>query len=234
MCGSRLVNPADAPPAESLHQDRLGAAGGKRSRLEKTVAEHIHGYTYGASGLARSPVSLDELESLKVSVGFTVEDERALRLAGEVLTKQTEQIVDLWRSGIIAAIPNLARHSRSPEGNPLPAYSVNSGLRLQQWILDTCLRPYDQDWLDYQHEIALRHTSVKKNRTDDVQSTPYIPLRDILAFIAVMNETIKPFLAAKRDSAETVSKMHEAWCKSMQLQMALWAKPYMDDAANEW
>jgi hypothetical protein len=107
---------------------------------------------------------------------------------------------------------------------------------LEQWILDTCLRPYDKDWLNYQQEIALRHTSVKKNQTDGVQSTPYVPLRDILAFIAVMNETIKPFLAAKGHSPEDVQKMHQAWCKSMQLQMALWAKPYADPdrALNEW
>jgi hypothetical protein len=204
--------------------------------VPKTVADNIHGYTYGDSGLARSPVSLDELESLKVSAAFTAEDERYLRLAGEVLGQQTEPIVALWRGKFIAGAPHLARHARSLEGGPLPDYSANSGLRLEQWILDTCFRPYDQDWLDYQHEIALRHTSVKKNQTDGVQSTPYIPLRDIVAFIGVMNETIKPFLAAKGDSAETVSKMHDAWCKSMQLQMALWAKPYMDGAhaANEW
>jgi hypothetical protein len=30
--------------------------------------------------------------------------------------------------------------------------------------------------------------------------------------------------------------MHQAWCKSMQLQIALWAGPYTDtkQAPNEW
>jgi hypothetical protein len=197
----------------------------------KTVSEHIHGYTYGASEVAPSPVSLEELEALKVSVGFTAETERFLRLAGDVLGHQTERIVLRWRSDIIASIPNLARHSRSPEGNPLPDYLAKSNLRFQQWILDTCLRPYDQDWLNYQQEIALRHTSIKKNHTDNVQSTPFVPLRDIVAFVAVMNETIKPFLAAKGNSQEEVTGMHHAWCKSMQLQIALWARPY---AGKEW
>jgi hypothetical protein len=204
--------------------------------LQKTVAQHMNGYTYGTSEVASSPVTLDELEALKVSVGFTAENEHFLKLAGEVLSQQVERIVQHWRSEIIQGIPNLARHSRSPEGNPLPDYLANSSLRFQQWILDTCFRPYDQDWLNYQQEIALRHTSIKKNKTDGVQSTPYVPLRDILAFIAVMNETIKPFLAAKGNSEEEVSKMHQAWCKSMQLQMALWAEPYTDknQALNEW
>lgn len=202
----------------------------------KTVAEHIHGYTYGTADVPASAVTLGELEALKVSVGFTSENQRYLQLAGEVLSDQTRRIVERWRSEIIAGIPNLAQHSRSPEGNPLPDYLAKSNLRFEQWILDTCLRPYDRDWLNYQQEIALRHTAVRKNQTDGVQSTPYVPLRDILAFIGVMNETIKPFLAVKGHSVEDVEKMHQAWCKSMQLQMALWARPYSDPslALNEW
>jgi NAD(P)-dependent dehydrogenase (short-subunit alcohol dehydrogenase family) len=35
-------------------------------------------------------------------------------------------------------------------------------------VLDTCLRPYDQDWINYQQEIALRYTSLKKNKIDGV------------------------------------------------------------------
>jgi hypothetical protein len=144
--------------------------------------------------------------------------------------------VDHWRSGIIANIPRLARHSRSPEGEAIPHYLAQSNLRFQQWILDTCLRPYDQDWIDYQQEIALRHTSLKKNQTDGVRSTPHVPLRDIIAFVAVMNETIKPYLAAKGHTAAEVDKMHLAWTKSLQLQLALWTRPYMDatPGAEEW
>jgi hypothetical protein len=202
----------------------------------KKVIESIPGYSYGAPDVPRSPVSTHDLESLKISAGFTDEDQRYLRLAGEVLSDQTERIVEHWRSGIIASIPNLARHSRTPEGDPIPQYLKNSNLRFRQWILDTCFRPYDQDWINYQQEIALRHSSSKKNKVDDVRSTPYVPLRDVLAFIAVMNETIKPYLAAEGHSAEEVDKMHRAWCKSMQLQLALWVGPYTSpgQSPQEW
>jgi len=202
----------------------------------KMNAEAIPGYSYGDSDVGTSPVSMREFEQLKISAGFTQEDERYLRLAGEVLADQTEKVVQHWRSGIIASIPNLAQHSRTPEGDPLPEYLARSNRRFEQWILDTCLRPYDQDWLNYQHEIALRHTSVKKNQVDGVRSTSYVPLRDVIAFIAVMNETIKPYLAAKGHSGEEVDKMHKAWCRSLQLQAALWAKPYSDVArsSSEW
>ena len=196
----------------------------------KQVSEHIPGYSYGTAEVAPSPLSMRELEELKISAGFTDEDQRYLRLAGEVLRDQTEQIVDHWRSGIIASIPHLARHSRTPEGNAIPQYLAASNLRFQQWILDTCLRPYDQDWLNYLQEIALRHTMLKKNQTDGVRSTPQVPLQDAIAFVAVMNETIKPYLAAKGNSADEVDKMHRAWCKSIQLQLALWVDPYIEAA----
>jgi len=202
----------------------------------KKVAESIPAYTYGTPEVAASPISLDELQALRISVGFTTEDERFLHLAGEVLTGQTQQIVAHWRSGIIAGISNLARHSRTPENEPNPAYLAASNLRFEQWILDTCLRPYDQDWLNYQQEIALRHTSIKKNQADGVRSTSFVPFRDVVAFTAVLNETIKPYLANNGHNKDDVDAMHLAWTKSIHMQIALWTKPYMDLAQtkNEW
>lgn len=197
-------------------------------------SKSIHGYAYGSHNLSSSPVTLRDLESLKTTVSFTPEDEQLLKLAGEVLLDQTEQVVDLWRRETIANIPNLARHSRSLEDQPLPEYIEQSNLRFREWILDTCLRPYDQDWLDYQHEIALRHTRKKKNMTDGVCSTSHVPFRDITAFVVVMNETIKPFLAAKGHPQSIVDGMHGAWCKSVQLQLALWAHPYSLQGVSEW
>jgi Protoglobin len=202
----------------------------------KKAAEQIPAYTYGTTAVQVSPVSLDELEKLKISAGFTAQDEQFLRLAGQALAGQTKQIVDHWRSGIIAGIPHLARHSRTPEGDAIPQYLAQSNLRFEQWILDTCLRPYDQDWLNYQHEIALRHTSLKKNQVDGVRSTGFVPFHDIVAFVAVMNETIKPYLASRGNTADEVEGMHRAWCKSLQMQIALWSRPWLDAArsSNEW
>lgn len=196
----------------------------------------IPGYSYGSAEVARSPIGPAEFAELKVSAGFTEDDERYLRLAGEVLQDQTDNVVRHWRSSIIAGVPNLARHSRSTTDEAIPAYLERSNARFSQWILDTCLRPYDQDWVDYQQEIALRHTGAKKNQVDGVRSTPFVPLRDVIAFLGVMNDTIKAYLASKGHSEEDVKRMHAAWCKSMQLQMALWIGPYSDSrqAPKEW
>ncbi len=145
----------------------------------RKIANEIPGYTYGTAEAARSPVSLADLELLKKTVNFTEEDQRYLRMAGEVLASQTEEVVKKWR-GVIAANPHLAQYSLGPEGKPDAHYSADSGLRFRQWVLDTCFRSYDQDWLNYQQEIALRHTSVKKNKTDHVESAAYIPLRYVI------------------------------------------------------
>jgi hypothetical protein len=199
-------------------------------------AADVAGYSYGGADVAKSPVSVQELAELRRSAGFTQEDQRYLQLAGAVLEDQTERIVHHWRNEIIASVPNLARHSRTPEGDPIPTYLERSNARFRQWILDTCLRPYDQDWIDYQQEIAFRHTSAKKNSVDGVHSSLYVPLRDVIAFIPVMNETIKPYLAAKGNTAEEIERMHGAWCRSMQIQMALWIGMYTDNRQNpkEW
>jgi hypothetical protein len=69
-----------------------------------------------------------------------------------------------------------------------------------------------------------------------VKSTSHIPLRDIIAFITVMNDTIRPQFAAMGHAAEEVEKMHNAWRRSMQLQVALFAEPYADPVRglDEW
>ena len=187
--------------------------------------------------MARSPINTNELKLLKQSVGMTEDDEHYLRVAGQVLSDRTEELVGKWRA-VIAAHLHLARYSKRLDGQADPHYSESSGLRFQQWVLDTCLRPYDQEWLNYQQEIALRHTSLKKNKTDGVESIDSIPLRYILTFASIINNAgiIKPFLAARGHSIEEVDRMHRAWCKSVQLQIALWVEPYTDTklAPNEW
>jgi hypothetical protein len=74
----------------------------------------------------------------------------------------------------------------------------------------------------------LRHTSLKKNQADGVLSTTHVPFRDVIAFVAVLNDTIKTYLASKGNPADEVVGMHRAWCRSLQMQIALWARPYMD------
>jgi protoglobin len=203
----------------------------------RTVATEIPGYNYGSFDVAQSPITMGEFEFLKQSAGFTEEDERWLHRAGELLANETKALVQKWRD-VISKHPHLAKYSQGLDGQKDPRYSEITGLRFQQWVLDTCFRRYDQDWLNYQQEIALRHTSIKKNKTDNVQSAPTIHLRHIIAFAAIINDPniLKPFLSAKNQNTDEVDRMHQAWSKSLWLQIALWSEPYTNSncAPNEW
>ena len=187
------------------------------------------GYVYGTAEVARSPVTGEELERLKESVLFTAGDERALRMAGDVLEDQVEDVLDVWY-GFVAAHPHLVHYfSDAESGEPLGDYLDRVRGRFGQWILDTCRRPYDQAWLDYQEEIALRHTRAKKNQTDGVRSAEHIPLRYVVCFIYPITATMREFLAKKGHGLDEVEAMHQAWFKSVTLQVALWSRPYAED-----
>jgi hypothetical protein len=188
------------------------------------------GYTYDAADLPPSPVTPANLAALTASAGFTDADHDALRQAGQVLVDQVEDILDVWY-GFVGSQPHLLAYFSTPAGEPIGEYLAAVRGRFGQWILDTCNRDYDAQWLAYQHEIALRHTAVKKNRTDSVNSVPHIPLRYVIALIAPITATIRPFLARKGHSPEQVDLMHAAWTKSVIVQIALWSQPY---AGQQW
>lgn len=185
----------------------------------------IPGYGFGSEAVARSPVGGEDLELLKQTVLFGEEDEEYLRKAGDVLEDQVEEVLDLWY-GFVGSHPHLVYYFSDPEGEPDPEYLGRVRERFGRWILDACRRPYDGEWLDYQQEIALRHTRAKKNRTDGARAPEHIPLRYMIAFIYPITATMRQFLASKGHPDEEVEKMHQAWFKSVVLHVTLWSQPY--------
>jgi hypothetical protein len=191
----------------------------------------IAGYGFGADEIATSPVTSEELEKLKLSVLFEDADERALRAAGDVLEDQVEDVLEVWY-GFVASHPHLVYYFGDRDsGEPIGEYLERVRARFGQWILDTCRRPYDRHWLDYQEEIGLRHTRVQKNLTDGVPSVDQIPLRYLICFIYPITATMRPFLEKGGHSADEVEAMQQAWSKAVTLQVALWSRPY---AGSDW
>ena len=189
----------------------------------------IPGYTYGSADVPRSPLSLEELELLKQTVLFADDDVRYLRMSRDVLADQVEDVLDVWY-GFVASNPHLLHFFTDREtGEPAGEYLDRVRKRFGQWILDTAGANYDQAWLDYQWEIARRHHRTAKNRTDGVPSVDNINLRYVIALAYPITATLRPFLEKGGHSAEDVEKMHDAWRKSVILQVALWAQPYVRD-----
>ena len=189
----------------------------------------IPGYTYGTGAVSRSPVTLDDFDMMRKSVLFGEDDVKYLRLSHDVLKDQVEAILDVWY-GFVGSTPHLlASFTGKNDGKPLGDYLGAVRKRFGQWILDTARAEYDQKWLDYQHEIGLRHHRAKKNSTDGAASTGIVPFRDLFLLVFPVTFTLKPFLAKKGQPAEDVEKMYAAWVKSCLLQVTLWSRPYVKD-----
>ena len=183
----------------------------------------ISGYGYGQ--VSRSPVSMEELRQLEAAVGWSDDDAAWLRLAAETLVPQAEQMVDTWREAI-GRQPHLLASFLKPDGQPDDAYKAAVKRRFVQWVSDLCLRPHDQQWLDYQEEIGLRHTPAKKNQTDGGHTPFVVPLRYTIGFAAVIVTSVRPFLATSRRPANELERMQAAWTRAVLLSIALWSRAY--------
>ena len=190
------------------------------------IQTDIPGYTYGTDVVPRSPVSLDELQLLQATLLLGEDDKAALRRSGDLLAPQVEAILDVWY-GFVGSNPHLLAAFTRSDGQPNQDYLAAVRRRFGRWILDTARAQFDQAWLDYQHEIGVRHTRRGKNRTDGVDAADQVPLRYVLALLIPITTTLKPFLASGGAAPEDVDAMHQAWVKAALLQVILWSQPYV-------
>lgn len=187
----------------------------------------ISGYTYGTRAVPRAPISLAEFELLKQTVLFGDDDVKALRQSQAVLKDQVEAILDVWY-GFVGSNPHLlSSFVRVSDGQPDTDYLGAVRKRFAQWILDTAGGQYDQAWLDYQFEIGRRHHRIGKNETDRAAAAPHISFRYLPALLYPVTATLRPFLMKQGHSPAEVGAMHQAWIKSVLLQVILWSHPYV-------
>jgi len=187
----------------------------------------IAGYAYGARDLSGSPVSPSDLRELELAVGFDHEDTAALRELWTVIGDRREELFAAFMERVAHFfLPTFA----GADGRPLDDYLAAAHPRFLQWIEDTCTRPYDREWLDYQHEIALRHHRTKKNRTDRAASAvDEVPLRFLVVALYPLTAAMEPFLVEAGVDDATARRLGAAWTKSLVLQVALWSRAYMDE-----
>jgi hypothetical protein len=188
----------------------------------------IPGYTYGTDAVPRSPVSLQELELLQATLMRPEDDRDAVGRGADIHARLDGACRDGWK-GFGGATPHLLAAFSNAQGQPDQDYLAAVRRRFGRWILDTARATFDQDWLDYQHEIGLRHTRRGKNRTDGADAADHIPLRYVLALLVPITTTLKPFLADGGATQDQVEAMHQAWVKAVLLQAILWSHPYVRD-----
>jgi hypothetical protein len=189
------------------------------------VPEQIPGYTYGTDDAATSPLTLADLGRLQEVAWLTPDDQQALREAAGILAGQAGEMVTAWRARL-GDLPFMRAYSGHPDSTPNPDYGAATKPRFDRFIIDACTRPLDQDWLNYQHEIGLRHTRARKNLTDHADSLDHIPLRYLLAFTAVVITTARDYLAATGAPPGQVDRMHAAFTKSVLLHVTVWTRAY--------
>lgn len=183
------------------------------------------GYTYDAS-LPASPVTREDLSRLLTDVMWTDDDADALRRAGEILEPLVSEILDVWYA-FIGSTPHLVAVFAGPDGAPDAEYLARVRARFERWVIDLCTRDFDEQWLAYQEEIALRHHTTKKNLTDDVDSpATHVPMSDMLALLVPVTLSIRDFLTRGESDPDKVEKMQQAWFKAVTVSLVLWTRPY--------
>lgn len=89
------------------------------------MTTQVADYTYGTNDVARSPLTLEDLNLLKQTVLFTEDDEKYLRLAGEVLADQIDAILDTWYS-FVGSHPHLAQYFSTADNQLIEkAYQIS-------------------------------------------------------------------------------------------------------------
>src|SRR3990172_3649405 len=94
----------------------------------------IPGYRFGDPGLPKSPITMDELATLKTSLLFSDDDIAALRKAHDVVKDQVEAILDVWY-GFVGSTQHLLAYFSDPKTNqPIASYLDAVRKRFGQWI----------------------------------------------------------------------------------------------------
>ena len=191
-------------------------------------AAQIPGYHFGRAQVARSPLSLEELRQLEQTIGWTAADAALLLRHRQIFEDHASRMVDAWRT-VIGAQPHLVQVFFGPDGRRDEDYAARIRARFVQWVVDACVRPHDQAWLDYQEEIGLRHTPRKKNKTDGKHTPSVVPMRYLVAFVLVITRASRPFFLSAGVSGDELRELEDAWAKAVQLHVTLWTRPYVPE-----
>lgn len=161
-------------------------------------------------------LQLRDLLLLKRMLLFTLDDERYLNMAGDLLADQTETILDHWYAHF-----KTHPYAGLGIGTGEPEMASLEGLRLsfRQWLHTLCHPPARQDWLQQ------LHTRIPGPLPDqllgDMPRLPAAFLRYLVLFIYPITHASRAFLAGHAESLQ----LEQAWFKAISLSTVLWLWP---------
>ena len=206
---------------------------GEHPMQDHHEAKDLPGYNPGSPEVAKSPITLEELNDLKATCLFTDEDMIYLRLSYDVLKDQAEDLVTcgVASSRSMSTSPAMAwigrRANRTRNTPRLSASVTPSG----------CSIPREPNTTKHGSIISMRSVYAtigkKKNVTDHANAATHIRGRDLIGFAAATVAPMRPYLEKGGHSAETVQRMQDAWWKSMILQVTLWSQAYMNPGTSD-
>ncbi len=186
----------------------------------------IKGYVYGKAEVPKAPISKEELKLLLDSALWTQEDEENRKIIGEVIKENMSDMLNQIVS-YFGSRDYLIYYFKDERGETTETEYVNNTVdRLAQWLLDICFRPIDENFVNYQYLIGIRHTFDGKGKADNVKTIPHIPMRYMITCIFPVTAVIRSFLERKFDDPKIVEKLYDTWFKLQVITTAFFCAHY--------
>jgi len=186
----------------------------------------IKGYIYGKPEVPKAKITIQEFQLMLDSVLWTKEDEENRKILGEIIKENMNDILNAIVN-YFGSKEYLLYYFKDKTGTTTVSEYVNNTVdRLAQWLLDLCFRPLDENFINYNYLIGLRHTEIEKGKADNVGTIPHIPLRYMVTCVFPITAVLKSFIEKKVDDPVIVDKLYHTWFKLQVITTALFLIPY--------
>jgi len=186
----------------------------------------IKGYIYGSQEVPKLKITKQELEQLLDSALWTNEDEENRKILGEIIKENMNEILNKIVS-YFGSREYLIYYFKDKQGvTTITEYVNNTVDRLAQWLLDICFRPIDENFVNYQYLIGIRHTYDGKGKADNIESIQHIPMRYMITCIFSVTSVLKEYIEKKLEDPKLVDRLYNTWFKLQVITTALFCAHY--------
>jgi Protoglobin. len=194
--------------------------------MEVKYKQNIPGYIYGKPEVPKAPLTKKDFELLLDSVLWTKEDEENRELLGEIIKENMKEILDKIVSYFGSKEYLIYYFKDRQAQTTITEYVNNTVDRLAQWLLDICYKPLDENFINYNYLIGIRHTYEGKGKADNVSTVEHIPARYMVTCLFPITVVLKDFIARKVEDPVLTDRLYNTWFKLQVITTALFLIPY--------